>query len=49
MSNITRDYVKDLPWSFGGKYRLYELYKKKKVDKALVKSDIYTRFKQHRK
>ena len=46
---INKAYVEDKPHSFGGKYRLYDVYAKKHVDKALQKSDIYSRFKQHRR
>ena len=45
---INKAYVEDKPHSFGGKYRLYDVYTKKHVNKALNKSDIYSRFKQHR-
>ena len=38
---INKKYVEDKPYSFGGKYRVYNLYAKKDVDKALQKSDIY--------
>ena len=48
--NIEKLYTKDEPFSFGGKYRLYEHFRKKnKVDKALAKSDTYTRFYQHKR
>ena len=39
---INEAYANDKPYSFGGKYRLYEAYVKEDVDKALSKSDIYT-------
>ena len=46
--SINNEYFSDKPHSFGGKYRLYQLYNdKKKVDNALSYNDIYTRFKQH--
>ena len=43
------NYHDDRPWSFGGKNQLYNLFKKEEVDEALSKSDIYTRYKQHKK
>ena len=46
---INKAYVEDKPHSFGGKYRLYDVYTKKHVNKVLNKSDIYSRFKQHRR
>ena len=46
---INEAYVDDKPYSFGGKFRLYESYAKEEVDKALSKNDTYTRFKQHRR
>ena len=49
VEEINKTYVEDKPYSFGGKYRVYDAYRKKDVDKALQKSDIYTRFKQHRR
>ena len=42
-------YYGDEPYSYGGKYRLYDNFSKKKVENELSKSDIYTCFKQHRK
>ena len=42
-------YHGDEPYSYGGKYRLYEYFGKRKVNDIISKSDIYTRFKQHRK
>ena len=45
---INKAYVESKPHSFGGKYRLYDVYDKHSVDKALHKSDVYSRFKQHR-
>ena len=42
-------YYSDQPFSFGGKYRLYQYFDKKKANDLLAKSDIYTRFKQHKK
>ena len=36
-------------YSFGGKFRLDEYVGKKKADDIVTRSDIYTRFKQHRK
>ena len=47
--NINKAYVGDKPHSFGGKYRLYDVYAKEHVDKALHKNDVYSRFKQHRR
>ena len=49
MDDINKKYAETKPYSFGGKYRLYEVYSKEKVDKALKKNDTYTRFKQYRK
>ena len=49
MVDINREYVSDKPYSYGGKYRLYDVFKKSDVDKNLKNNDIYTRFKQHRK
>ena len=43
------EYYSDKPFSYGGKYRLYEYFSKKKVNDMISKSDIYTHFKQHRK
>ena len=43
------DYYSDKPYSYGGKYRLYKHMNKKQSDKIISKSDIYTRFKQHKK
>ena len=37
------------PYLFGGKFRLVEYVGKKKAEEITSKSDIYTRFKQHRK
>ena len=37
------------PFSYGGKYRLFEYFSKGKVNDMISKSDIYTRFKQHKK
>ena len=42
-------YHSDEPYSYGGKYRLYNYFDKKEIDETLSKSDIYTRFKQHKK
>ena len=42
-------YHEDEPYSFGGKNRLVEYVGKKKAEEITSKSDIYTRFKQHRK
>ena len=46
---INKEYIGDKPHSFGGKYRLYDVYDNGRVDKALHKSDIYSKFKQHRR
>ena len=46
---INKEYVGDKPHSFGGKYRLYDVYENGSVDKALHKSDVYSKFKQHRR
>ena len=46
---INKEYVGDKPHSFGGKYRLYDVYEDGRVDKALHKSDVYSKFKQHRR
>ena len=46
---INEAYVDDKPYSFGGKFRLYESYAKEEVDKALSKNDTYTQFKQYRR
>ena len=43
------EYYSDKPFSCGGKYRLYEYFSKKRVNDMISKSDIYTRFKQHKK
>ena len=42
-------YNESEPYSFGGKSRLAEYVGKKKADDIISRSDIYTRFKQHRK
>lgn len=50
--NIEDWYVLDKPFSFGGKYRLYEAFGKKDkalIDKSLKGSDIYSRFLQYKK
>ena len=49
MENINIEYFNDKPHSYGGKYRLYEIYQNSDVDKALKNNDIYTKFKQHKK
>ena len=41
---INKEYVGDKPHSFGGKYRLYDVYEDGRVDKALHKSDVYSKF-----
>ena len=35
------EYYSDKPYSYGGKYRLYEYFSKKKVNDMISKSDIY--------
>ena len=47
--NINEEYHGDKPFSFGGKYRLYENFDKRDVDKALQENDTFTQFKQYRK
>ena len=42
-------YHGDEPYSYGGKYRLYEYFGKRKVNDIISKSDIYTSFKQYKK
>ena len=42
-------YHESEPYSFGGKNGLAEYVGKKKADDIVLRSDIYTRFKQHRK
>ena len=49
MQDINSEYLSDKPHSYGGKYRLYNLFKKGDVDSALKNNDIYSRFKHHRK
>ena len=39
-SRINEDYSSDKPQSYGGKYRLNEIYDKKAVDEALLTNDI---------
>ena len=46
---VNSDYFSDKPHAFGGKYGLYTIFEKKKVDSALENNDIYTRFKQHKR
>ena len=41
---VNSDYFSDKPQAFGGKYGLYNIFEKKKVDSALENNDIYTRF-----
>ena len=47
--NINEESYGDKAFSFGGKYRLYENFDKREVDKALEENDVFTQFKQHRK
>ena len=49
MSDINTDYFSDKAHSYGGKYRLYDEFKRVDVDRELRDNDIYSRFKQHRK
>ena len=42
-------YYNDEPFLYGGRYRLFEYFDKGKVNDMISKSDIYARFKQHRK
>ena len=46
--NINEEYHGDKSFSFGGKYRLYDNFDKRKVDKALEENDTFTQFKQYR-
>ena len=39
--DINSEYFSDKPHSYGGKYRLYELYNKDDVDTALTNNNIY--------
>ena len=48
-SRINEDYSSDKPQSYGGKYRLNEIYDKKAVDEALLSNDIYSRFKPYKR
>ena len=43
------DYYGSEPYSFGGRNLAYEYFNKNEVDKTLDESDIYSRFKQHKK
>ena len=47
--NINEKFYGDKAFSFGGKYRLYENFYKRKLDKALEENDNFTQFKHHRK
>lgn len=47
MDEINEEYFKDKPYSFGGKYRLYDIYPRKDVDKALKANDTYTNIVKH--
>ena len=49
MDEINEEYFKDKPYSFGGKYRLYDIYSRKDVDKALKANDTYTKFKRYKR
>ena len=46
---VNREFFSYKPQAFGGKYGLYNIFKKEKVDSALENNDIYTRFKQHKR
>ena len=43
------NYYGNEPYSYSGKNTVYNYFNKDYVNEALEKSDIYTRFKQHRK
>ena len=47
--DVNSVYFSDKPQAFGGKYGLYTVFEKNKVDSALENNDIYTRFKQHKR
>ena len=47
--NINEEFYGDKSFSYGGKYRLYENFDKREVDKALEENDTFTQFKQYRK
>ena len=49
MDEINEEYFKDKPYSFGGKYRLYDIYPRKDVDKALKANNTYTKFKRYKR
>ena len=49
MDEINEEYFKDKPYSFGGKYRLYDIYPRKDVDEALKANDTYTKFKRYKR
>ena len=49
MQDINSEYYSNKPHSFSSKYRLYNVFKKGDVDRALKNNDIYSRFKSHRK
>ena len=40
MEDINREYVSDNPYSYGGKYRLYDVFKKSDVDRNLKNNNI---------
>ena len=42
-------YYASEPYSFGGKTIAYDYFNKQEVEKTLDQSDIYSRFKQHKK
>ena len=52
MENFNEEYTSDKPHAYGGKYRAYEYYRnidKNRIEDAFKTSDIYSRFKQHKK
>ena len=38
---VNREFFSDKPQAFGGKYGLYNIFEKKKVDSSLENNDIY--------
>ena len=43
--NINEEFIKKHLFIFGGKYRLYENFDKREVDKASEENDTFTQFK----
>lgn len=41
MNDINEEYLSDKPHSYGGKYRLYNMFKKGDVDRELTNNNIY--------